>query len=165
MLQRVDVALDKKQIGATLHREEATARHINTVTVLEMLNSRSRSSFELWKDRMNNKLDSVISAPLTCTTACPSSVVLGLTMMSSSMPPSSSKMRFNANYRVRDCMFWITMMMKTFQVDPQIVGVEDLELANCDRSLKDENVTRQQHTRFEIFNMLRRNLCYFKKSD
>jgi hypothetical protein len=57
------------------------------------------------------------------------------------------------------------MMMKTFQVDPQIVGVEDLELADWDRSLKDGDVTRQQHTRFEIFNMLRRNLRDFKKSD
>ncbi len=50
MFQRVDIALDEKQIGATLHREEATARHVDTVTVLEMLNSRSRSSFELWKN-------------------------------------------------------------------------------------------------------------------
>ncbi len=39
-------------------------------------------------------------------------------------------MRFNANHRVRDRTFYITMMMTTFQVDPQIVGVEDLELAD-----------------------------------
>ena len=57
------------------------------------------------------------------------------------------------------------MLMKTFQVNPQIVGVEDLELADWDRSSKDENVSGQRHTRFEIFNVLRRDLCDFKKSD
>ena len=54
MLQRVDVALDEKQIGTALHRKEARARYINTMCIPEMLDSCSCSGLELWNNGMNS---------------------------------------------------------------------------------------------------------------
>ena len=47
VLQRVDVALDQQQIRAALHGQEAAARHVDTVAVLEVPDRGSGSGLEL----------------------------------------------------------------------------------------------------------------------
>ena len=47
VLQRVDVALDEKEIRTTLNRQKAFAWHINSMCVPEMLNSSAGGSLEL----------------------------------------------------------------------------------------------------------------------
>lgn len=54
MLQRVDVALDEEKIGTALHRKEARARNVNTMSIPEMLDSCSCSGLELWNNRMSS---------------------------------------------------------------------------------------------------------------
>lgn len=65
-------------------------------------------------------------------TAWPSSVVFGLMMISSSMP-SVSIIRFNAVNRHEIARQYRTITDHTFEVDPQVVCVEDLEFADCNR--------------------------------
>jgi hypothetical protein len=50
VLQRVDIALDEQQVGAGFNRQEARARHIDAVSILEVLNSGTSSGFKLKGD-------------------------------------------------------------------------------------------------------------------
>ena len=47
VLERVDVTLDQQQIRAALHGQEAAARHVDTVAVLEVPDRCSGSGLEL----------------------------------------------------------------------------------------------------------------------
>ena len=47
VLQRVNVTLDKEQVGAGLDRKEARARNVDTVTVPEVLYGSTSGSLEL----------------------------------------------------------------------------------------------------------------------
>lgn len=47
MTERINVTLDQEEIGAALHRKEALARHVDAMSILEMLDSSTGSSFEL----------------------------------------------------------------------------------------------------------------------
>ena len=47
VLQRVDVALDKQKIGATLDGQESASRNIDTVCILEVLDGSTGGSLEL----------------------------------------------------------------------------------------------------------------------
>lgn len=61
-------------------------------------------------------------------TACPLSVCLGLTIISSSIPSSSiTRLRAERGCRCQGIEEWRGI---TFEVDPQVVGIEDLELAD-----------------------------------
>ena len=56
VLKRVDVALDEEQIRAGLDRQEATARNVHSVAVLEVLDGCTGSSLQL--------RDSIVKAAL-----------------------------------------------------------------------------------------------------
>jgi hypothetical protein len=45
--QRVDVALDQEEIRATLHRQEALARDVDPMCILEVFDSRTCCGFKL----------------------------------------------------------------------------------------------------------------------
>jgi len=95
--------------------------------------------------------------------AWPSSVVLSLMMISNSIP-SFSITRLSAGIEANDQPKIVTSLkaMQTFQVDPQVVRVEDLELADCWGDQRPSIHTRQKaYTRFEILDVLGRNLGNF----
>lgn len=95
VLQGIDVALNQQQVRATLDRQETTTRDVNAVGILEMLNCCSCRRLEL-NTRMSGGLRPFKRETVqTWITDCPSSVTLGLTMISSSMP-SLSMIRFKA---------------------------------------------------------------------
>lgn len=94
MLKRINVALDEKEVGATLDRKETLAGHVDTVRVLEVLDGSSGSSLQL-----NNSM----------------AIIGGLGV--------DDDLQLHA--------FSLHNILEGFQIDPQIVRVEDLELANC----------------------------------
>ena len=47
MLERIDVALDEEQIGATLHWQEARTRDIDAMGIFEVLDRRACGGLEL----------------------------------------------------------------------------------------------------------------------
>jgi len=47
VLERVNVTLDQEQVGAALDGQEALSRNINSMSVLEVLDSGTSSSLEL----------------------------------------------------------------------------------------------------------------------
>lgn len=47
VLEAVDIRLDEKQVGATLHRQEATTRNVDTVSVPEVLDSSTGGGLQL----------------------------------------------------------------------------------------------------------------------
>src|SRR5712671_2933299 len=79
-------------------------------------------------------LKCLIAAPAAVSswmTGCPSSVVFGLTMISKSMP-SFSMTRFTAdNNALRNLNSSEKVEERTFQIDPKVIRVEDLEFADC----------------------------------
>ena len=54
VLQRVDVTLDKEQVGARLDREEARTRNVDTVTILEVLDGGTSGGLELYSSLAAN---------------------------------------------------------------------------------------------------------------
>ena len=88
MLKRVDVALDEEQVGAGLDGKEARARDVDPVRVPEMLDCGSSGGLELHQCQIQDANGRQVEQ-FTWMTACPSSVVLGLMMISSSMPSIS----------------------------------------------------------------------------
>ena len=95
MLQRIDVALDKEEIGTWFYGEKARTRDGNSVCIPEVLGGCSCGGFEL-RSRLVIAILSVRRRDRTWMTAWPSSVVLGLMMISNSMPPVSIT-RFRAD--------------------------------------------------------------------
>lgn len=48
VLQRVNVALDEEQIGASLDREEAITRNVDAMSILKVLDGGTSGSLELF---------------------------------------------------------------------------------------------------------------------
>ena len=116
MLQRVDVALDEEQVRAALDGQEAPARHVDPMRVLEVLDGSTSGGLEL-DDRLAvvRRLgvdDDVELEALVLHDALESCIRREGQSGSDQMELEYSEL--------------------TFQVDPQVVGVEDLELADYD---------------------------------
>ena len=62
MLQRVDVTLDKKKIGATLDGKESLSGNIDTVSILEVLNGCSGCCLKLGRS-VKTQIDEHHSRP------------------------------------------------------------------------------------------------------
>lgn len=93
MLEGVDVTLDQQQIGAALDGQEALARNIDTVCVLEVFDRCSCGGL---------KLDDGMS------------IVVGLGV--------DDDLKIHA--------FVFHDALECFEINPEVIGVEDLELAN-----------------------------------
>jgi len=111
VFELVQIRSDQEQVGARFDGEETRSRNVDTVSVLEVLDSGSNSGLEL-----NNSF-----------------TLVGLFVV-------------DDNFEIHSIVFHNSL--DSFQVDPQVVGVEDLELSN----------------RFEILDVIRRDLSDFEES-
>ena len=72
--------------------------------------------------------------------------------------------RFNAKGKDEKCSYR-RKICQTFQIYPKVVRVKDFELADCEDVTKTSIEMTDLRTGFEVFNMLRRYLSNFKKSN
>lgn len=117
VLQRIEVGLDKNKVGASLDGQEALARNIDTVGILEVPNSGTDSSLEL-KD-----------TDVRLTLADGDGLGVG----------NNLELKLAA----------LDNTLDSLQVEPNVVGVEVLELLNG----------------LELLNMFLGNLSNFEKPD
>jgi len=146
MLERVDVTLDEQKIGTALHGQESTAGDVDAMSYVlgvscgyddrgefhtfEVFNGCPGSGLQLRagnQQYLNRRRDKI----RTWMTACPSLIALGLMMISKSIPSVSITL-FNAiPMSVSGGETHTLDRRVTFEIDPQVVGVEDLEFTNC----------------------------------
>lgn len=112
MLKRVDIRFDQKEIRTRLDGQETCTRDVDTMCIPEMLDSSSSSSLKLYTSSQSAFLNGPENNDVYLNNS--------LTIIGS----------LGVNDDIKIHSLGIHDALQSLQVDPQVVGVEDLELAD-----------------------------------